>query len=128
MEMNSVAHAALLLLTLSGCSLPRPWERVDLDDVKQEQVFAIDALPEIKTETLNKARYTSLGSVEGVSCKRSSKEVASWEDAIRRTKYRAMQKGANAIANLSCEEPKGRSLTTLCFESIRCIATAVQVN
>lgn len=118
----------MLLISLSGCSVPRPWERVQLDDLPRERISAIDAIPEIRTETLGTARYTGLGSVEGVSCKRSSKEVASWEDAIRRTKFRAMQKGANAITDLNCEEPKGRSLTTLCYESIRCTASAVQVK
>jgi hypothetical protein len=106
--------------------VPEPWERVRLDDIPEDKIAEIDRVPEIEAQPLPTAAYADLGPVEGVSCKRSSREVASWEDAIRRTKYRAMQKGGNAIANLSCEAPKGLSATTLCRESIRCTASAVK--
>jgi hypothetical protein len=46
---------------------------------------------------------------------------------VRRTKFRAMQAGGNAITDLSCDAPQGRSLTTLCLESIRCTARAVRL-
>jgi hypothetical protein len=119
---------ALLIVLLAGCSVPRPWERVELDDIPAAKFAEIDALPELRRDIgTPMPRYADLGQVEGVSCKRSRKEVASWEDAIRRTKYRAMQKGGNAITDLYCEQPQGRSLTTLCYESVRCTAKAVQV-
>ena len=119
----------LLIILIAGCSIPQPWERVKLDDIPAAQFAEIDALPEIRADTGKPMPpYTDLGAVEGVSCKRSKKEMASWEDAIRRTKYRAMQKGGNAITNLYCEEPKGSSLTTLCLASVRCTASAVQLS
>jgi len=125
---HPVALASLVIL-VAGCSAPKPWERVRLDDIPADKVAEIDALPEIRGDTGARTRpYADLGPVEGVSCKRSRKELASWEDAIRRTKYRAMQKGGNAITNLYCEEPKGKSLSTLCYESVRCTANAVQVS
>jgi hypothetical protein len=125
---NPVALASLIIV-LGACSIPKPWERVELDDIPAGKFAEIDALPEIRADTGTRIPpYASLGPVEGVSCKRSKKEVASWEDAIRRTKYRAMQKGGNAITNLHCEEPKGKSLTTLCYESVRCTANAVQLS
>jgi hypothetical protein len=125
---HPVALASLILL-IAGCSAPKPRERVRLDDIPADKAAEIDALPEIRADTGGRTPpYTDLGPVEGVSCKRSKKEVASWEDAIRRTKYRAMQKGANAITSLYCEEPKGKSLTTLCYESVRCTANAVQLQ
>jgi len=125
---NPVAPALLIIL-LAGCSVPKPWERVELDDIPSSKFAEIDALPDIRRDTgAPLPRYADLGQVEGVSCKRSRREMASWEDAIRRTKYRAMQKGGNAITNLSCEEPKGSSLTTLCYESVRCTAQAVQLS
>jgi len=86
---------------------------VHLDEIPVERIAEIDAIQEIKDGTA----HTPLGAVEGISCRRSSKELASWEDSVRRTKLRAMQKGGNAITDLSCEQPKGRSLTTLCLES-----------
>ena len=118
----------MIVVLASGCSLPRPWERVQLDDIPGAKVAEIDALPELAVEKPAPPPYRDLGPVEGISCKRSSRELASWEDAVRRMKFRAMQKGANAIKDLQCEEPKGRSLTTLCYESIRCTATAVEVR
>jgi hypothetical protein len=127
--MKARITVVVALLALAGaCSVPRPWERVQLDDIPAGKTAEIDALPELMGEKLKNTRYTELGTVEGISCKRSSKELASWEDAVRRTRYRAMQKGADAIKDLQCEEPKGRSLTTLCYESIRCSATALQTG
>jgi hypothetical protein len=130
--MRPLRHpVALLSLTIlfAACSVPQPWERVRLDDIPADKLAEIDALPELRADTgARLPPYTDLGTVEGVSCKRSKKELASWEDAIRRTKYRAMQKGGNAITNLYCEEPKGKSLTTLCYESVRCTANAVQLQ
>jgi len=120
---------ALPLIFLAACSVPKPWERVKLDDIPADKLAEIDALPELRADTgARLPPYVDLGQVEAVSCKRSKKELASWEDAIRRTKYRAMQKGGNAITNLYCEEPQGKSLTTLCFGSVRCTANAVQVQ
>lgn len=118
----AVAAAALF----SGCSIPNPTQMEFLDDLPAEKFREIDALPEAAPG----ARAAALGDVEGVSCKRSYRgaAAATWEDAVRRTKYRAMQKGGNAIANLSCEAPKGRSLSTLCLESIRCSATALRIE
>jgi len=120
--------ALLLSASLWGCSVPRPWEMVQLDEIPAEKLAEIDALPEIRPEKASMVSYRKLGDVEGVSCKRSSKQLASWEDAVRRAKFRAMQKGANAIADLSCEAPQSHLLTTLCYESIRCTASAVLVE
>jgi hypothetical protein len=53
---------------------------------------------------------------------------------VRRTNFRALQTGANAIADLNCEQPKvGALLSRLtgylmstCNETIRCTADAVR--
>lgn len=116
----------LILASLPGCAAPKPWERVQLDEIPRDRITEIDALPEVNADELPTKRYADLGPVEGISCKRGSKESASWEDAIRRTKFRVLQKGGNAIANLDCEAPRGMSLTTMCYESIRCTASAVR--
>ncbi len=128
-----VLAAAAVSFLLGGCasSIPR---NVKLDDIPADQVAAIDALPEV-AQGVPASAYTKLGDVEGISCnQRASKTAASWEDAVRRTKYRAMQKGANAIADLNCELPKqgpllsrltGYVLST-CEETIRCTASAVR--
>ena len=125
--------AVLAVLVAGGCSTPQSLQTVHLDEIPSNKVAEIDAVPEIEAQPLPSLNYSDLGPVEGISCKRSSKEVASWEDAIRRTKYRAMQKGGNAIANLMCEEPKASFMSRLtsavaptCMESIRCTASAVK--
>ena len=110
---------------LGGCSLPSV--KVEhLDDIPDAMIAQLDAMPVLQSDSTPRQ---VIEDVEGVSCRRAYKGMpASWEDAVRRTKYRALQKGANAIADLSCERPQGRSLSTMCFESIRCTARAVRVG
>ena len=124
-------RGALLLAVaalVAGCALPNPTQMEFLDDLPEAKLPEIDSLPEIPTAKLGSLRHESLADVAGVSCRRTWKGTPpSWEDALRRTKFRAMQAGGNAIANLNCELPKGRSLTTLCLESIRCTAKAIRL-
>lgn len=116
----------LALVLLGGCSLPNPAKMERLDDIPEAMIARLDAMPVLQDDGTPRQ---SIEQVEGVSCRRAYKGMpASWEDAVRRTKYRALQKGANAIADLSCERPQGRSFTTLCFESIRCTAQAVKTG
>ena len=121
-----VAAAALL----SGCAMPTmPTIAIEhLDDIPAAEISAIDAIPEIPAGTLSKMPHETFVDVAGVSCRRSYWGSApSWEDAVRRTKYRAMQQGANAIANLSCDLPEGNSLSAMCLESICCTASAIRI-
>ncbi|HEX2648997.1 MAG TPA: hypothetical protein VHN19_03560 [Burkholderiales bacterium] len=111
---------------LGGCALPNPTKMERLDDIPEAMVAQLDAMPVLQDDRVPRV---SIEEVEGVSCRRAWKGMpASWDDAVRRTKYRALQKGANAIADLSCERPQGRSFTTMCFESIRCTARAVKIG
>ena len=126
---RAILRAAAASCLLAGCasSIPR---NIKLDEIPAEQVKVIDALPEVAAGS-----HTKLGDVEGISCnQRATKTSASWEDAVRRTKFRAMQKGANAIADLDCGLPQegpllsrltGYVLST-CEETIRCTASAVR--
>lgn len=113
---------------LGGCALPNPTKMEQVDEIPAAMIPRLDAMPVVQDET-----GVAIDDVEGVSCRRRTLSwfkamPASWEDAVRRTKYRALQKGANAIASLACEEPKGSSFTTMCLESIRCTARAVRVE
>ena len=119
-----------LLLAACASSIP---SSVRLDDIPDAKVAAIDALPELGPGV--PAGASQLGEVEGISCnRRATREPATWADAVRRTKFRAMQKGANAIADLDCGQPtKGPFLSRLtgyvastCEETIRCTASAVR--
>jgi len=110
---------------VGGCSLPSV--KVEhLDDIPEAAIAQLDAMPVLQDDGTPRQ---PIGDVEGVSCRRAYKGMpASWEDAVRRTKYRALEKGGDAIAELSCERPKGRSLSTMCLESIRCTARAVRIG
>src|SRR5882672_3611640 len=120
----------MVLLLLQGCSsIPRI---VHLDEIPNAKVAEIDALPEVTRELAS--AYQELGLVEGISCKRrSSMEPASWEDAVRRMRFRAIQKGANAIADLDCGPPEAGPMLShitgyvmsTCNETIRCTASAL---
>ena len=112
---------------LAGCAMPNPLEAERVEDIPPEKIAAADALPELDGNKLAGLRYESLAGVAGVSCRRAWKGTPpSWGDAVRRTKYHALQLGGNAITELNCELPKVRSLTTLCLESIRCTARAIK--
>jgi hypothetical protein len=98
----------------------------NLEEIPAAKRTAIDAIPEIGDKEIAMQPYETLGRVESVSCRRSYRGPApSWEETVRRTKYEAMKKGANAIANLACGPAEGLSLTRLCFDSIRCAADAI---
>ncbi|HLX81815.1 MAG TPA: hypothetical protein VKS43_14645 [Burkholderiales bacterium] len=118
------AASLLIIALLPGCATPGGEE--DLDHLPAAQIAAIGALPELGDQELAGRPFQSLGKVEGVSCKRPySGSTSSWEATILRTKYEAMKKGANAIADLACGLPERRSIIKLCLESIRCTANAI---
>ena len=121
--------ALLLAPLLWRCSaIPNPTKAEKLDDIPPEAIARLDAMPELSGG--HASVVETLGEVDGVSCRREFFKgmPPSWEDAVRRTKYRALQRGADAIANLDCGKPQGTSLTTMCYESIRCTATAVRTR
>jgi hypothetical protein len=114
----------LVIALLAGCATPGSLE--DLEEIPAAKLAAINAMPEVGDKELAMQPYETLGRVESVSCRRSYRGPApSWEETVRRTKYEAMKKGANAIANLACGPAEGPSLTKLCFDSIRCAADAI---
>jgi len=125
--MRRLLGAPLLIVALlAGCATLKAEENLDI--LPAAQIAALDAMPELGDKELARPHAT-LGKVEGVSCKRPySGSTPSWEATVRRTKYEAMKKGANAIANLACSLPEGRSITHLCLESIRCTAEAILLN
>ncbi len=117
----------LAIALLSGCATPGSVENPD--DIPAAKLSAIDAMPEVGDKELATQPYEALGKVEGVSCRRSYRGAApSWEETVRRTKYEAMKKGANAISDLACGLPEGRSYFKLCFDSIRCTADAIRLG
>ncbi len=112
---------------LPGCAAPKAEE--NLDNLSAAQIAVIAAMPELGDKELATRPYQSLGKVEGFMCKRPySGSTPSWDETTRRTKYEALKKGANAIANLACSLPEGKSVMKLCLDSIRCTADAILLN
>jgi hypothetical protein len=126
--MGKVLAAHLLAVALlAGCATPGNTEIPD--DLPASKRAEIDAMPEVGDADFPGKPRETLGKVEGVSCKRSYwGQTPSWEETVRRTKYEALKKGANAIANLACDLPTGRSYIKLCLDSIRCTADAVRLG
>ena len=123
-----IGTALALCAALVGCALPKIGVE-HLDEIPPAKIAEIDAVPEIAPNALNTVSYEFVTDVVGISCRRASREMPpSWEDAVRRTKYRAMQASANAVTNLSCDLPKKRTLDTMCLEAIRCMARAIRLT
>lgn len=123
LRLKSGAAAAAVLL--AACSAPTPKSVVFLDDLPKAELRRIDAMPVLDDDRLAGTGHDELGQVEAVSCKRSYwGSPATWEDAIRRVKYRALRLGGNAIAKLDCGNPQKKLFAEFCFESIRCTAAA----
>ena len=117
----------LVVAFLTGCAVAGNTETPD--ELPAAKRAEIDAMPELGDADFPGKPRETLGKVEGVSCKRSYWGASpSWEETVRRTKYEAMKKGANAIANLACDLPTGRSYLKLCLDSIRCTADAVRLG
>jgi hypothetical protein len=124
---KTITVLLLVIAFLPGCVTPGNSE--NLDAIPAARRAEIDAMPEVEENKLGMQAYETLGKVEGISCKRSFWGSApSWEETVRRTKYEAMKKGANAISNLACGLPEGRSYFKLCFDSIRCTADAIRIG
>jgi len=118
---------ACLIVVALLCGCATSGAEQDLDEIPAAQRAAVDALREVGDKELALQPYDALGKVEGVSCRRTYRGMPStWEATVRRTKYEALKKGANAISNLACGNPEGRSYIKLCLDSIRCTADAIR--
>jgi hypothetical protein len=123
----TLATQLLAILLLAGCATAGG--SGNPDEFPAAMRAEIDAMPEVADKDLRMKPHETLGKVEGIMCKRSYWGSApSWDETVRRTKYEAMKQGANAIANLACGLPEGRSYTKLCFDSIRCTADAIRLR
>ena len=124
----------ILAASLWGCVLDRPAlgpfiPVVKMSDISKEERHQL-ARVDIYTQTqLIGKKYTSLKSVEGNSCKNKLWDPAATKsDAINQARYHAMEMDADGITSLHCQDPRGTSTSTNCWESITCTARAIKFD
>lgn len=79
--------------------------------------------------TLSRGSYQTLGSVEGIACKRNlyASGSPSMDEAKQGVRIRAAQLGADAVTNMICENKQEADMKRNCWQTIVCVADAVIV-
>ena len=117
----------ILAASLWGCVPLIPV--VKMSDISKEERHQLASVGIYTQTQLIGKKYTSLKSVEGNSCKNKLWDPAATKsDAIHQVRYHAMKMGADGITSLNCEDPRGTSLLTNCWESITCTAWAIKFD
>jgi hypothetical protein len=111
---------AVTLVTLSGCASSRLEDPAFRARVARLKVYETD-------ETLPPGSRV-VGTVKGTTCKRNAyaTEELKQSTAFLQMKQGAVSLGADAVANVVCEE-QGTSFATNCWKSISCYADAVKL-
>lgn len=112
---------------VTGCAPFIPVVKVE--ELPASQKASIETMLTYEASDLASRKYTTIAQVEGFSCKDLLwSPSATQEDAVRQIKYWALQKGANAIARLTCGSKEGVSFLKNCWETIRCTADAIKLE
>jgi pectin methylesterase-like acyl-CoA thioesterase len=119
----SIASLASVGVLLCGCV----GAMVPIQTPEMTSARTADAAAGLQVLSAEQARSkTSLGEVVGYSCKNKLWDpAATAEAATYQVKLAASQKGATAISALTCAEG-GVSVTTNCWQSFACKATALR--
>ena len=125
MHIRKQTLITLVAILVSGCGAMVPV--VKMGDITLEQRRAVNEVVIYNQAQLIGQKFKVLTIVEGISCKNKVWDHAATKtDAIFQTRYWAQQMGANGIANLQCEVPRGTTTTYNCWESITCTAEAIK--
>jgi len=102
---------------------------VKMSDISKEERHQLAGVGIYNQTQLIGKKYTFLKFVEGNSCKNKLWDPAATKsDAIHQARYHAMEMDADEITSLNCEDPRGTSLSTNCWESITCTARAIKFD
>jgi RcsF protein len=126
--MRRVAYGSLACAAiLSGCG---PFiQVVRFADLPPEKQAALRAVRTYEAGELARLSYDVVGEVTGNSCRNLAWDPpATREDAIDQMRYWALERGANALAEIRCDEPRGVSLATNCWQSVTCYSKALRVK
>lgn len=125
--LRTVATYLVSMAALAGCG---PFIQViRVEDLPPEKQSALRSVRVYEAAQLGKLAYDVVGEVTGNSCKGLLWDPpATREDAVDQMKYWARERGANGLTDIRCEEPRGTSLATNCWESLTCSAKALRVK
>lgn len=117
--------AAMLAATTLGCVGPLV-SVVDLDDSAVRRLHSeVDV---IESERLERLSHELLSRVDATSCRNKLWEpAASSENAIDQLRYKARELGANAVADVTCNQPGLSSLLRNCWSTVTCSGVAVRM-
>lgn len=125
MHMWKHALIPLLAALVSGCGAMVPV--VKMEDIPVEQRRAVNEIAIYNQTQLIGRKFKVINIVEGISCKNKLWDhAATKSDAIFQARYWAQQMGADGIANLQCDNPRGTTTTYNCWESVTCTAEAIK--
>ena len=115
----------VLTALISGCGAMVPV--VKMEDIPVEQRRAVNEVAIYNQTQLTGRKFKVINIVEGISCKnRLWDHAATKSDAIFQARYWAQQMGADGIANVQCDNPRGTTTTYNCWESVTCTAEAIK--
>jgi hypothetical protein len=122
-------QTSLLMVTLflAGCGAMVPV--VKQEELTAQQKREVNQVAIFNSSQLVGKDFTVLNIVEGISCKNKTWDpAATRSDAIFQARYWAKQMGADGIANLQCDHPRGTTTSYNCWESITCSAEAIKLK
>jgi uncharacterized protein YbjQ (UPF0145 family) len=112
---------------LSGCGPMVPV--VKMDNLTPQEKHDVAQMAIYDGSQLLNMKYKILNIVEGISCKNKVWDhAATKSDAINQAKYWAKQAGADGVANVQCDNPRGTTTSYNCWESITCTAEAIKLQ
>lgn len=125
MHIKKQTFVVLVAVLLTGCGAMVPV--VKMEDIPPEQRRAVNEVAIYNQTQLIGRKFKVLNIVEGISCKNKVwGHAATKSDAIFQVRYWAQQMGADGIANLQCDHPRGTTTSYNCWESITCTAEAIK--
>lgn len=127
MKKHKAIITALATAILSGCGAMVPV--VKMEELSIQQRREVNEVEIFNQAQLTGRKFRILSIVEGISCKNKVWDHAATKtDAIFQARYWAKQQGANGIANLQCDTPRGTTTSYNCWESITCTAEAIKIE
>lgn len=106
MHINKQIILWLAVTLLTGCGAMVPV--VKMEDISPEQRRSVNEVAIYNQTQLIGRKFKVINIVEGISCKNKVWDhAATKSDAIFQARYWAQQMGADGVANLQCDHPRG---------------------
>lgn len=114
----------IFLVVFSACA-----SNPSATSLTPEQRSAMLNMKVVESRFLPEGSYEILGTVEGLSCKRNawSSEPPTEAEAMQGVMVRAAQLGADAVANVICEQ-HGQDWGRNCWSEVICVGDAISVS